>query len=247
MRTPEQQVTPNMWRLWQLGSFFHWFSNLKDQIERSPEAVYFIKSQGKCGIQLPSALLGRSQKLSRGSVFDRGFAEVGEGGETLPPITHRTINLTFPTVSLRRWRCCVSSTSRISRRIVWKGTVKLSGEPPRCSSLSNCCGAAKDYETRLSKRGLLLSEAGTAHVHRACVVFWGGRTRPTTSHPRHKAAARTSFVDTCDPIAGMIRKGTLWKYRAKFIPSVIPVGLCQEQAWPKGWIIGVVTQSAIYF
>lgn len=245
MRTPEQQVTPNMWRLWQLGSFFHWFSNLKDQIERSPEAVYFIKSQGKCGIQLPSALLGRSQKLSRGSVFDRGFAEWG--GETLPPITHRTINLTFPTVSLRRWCCCVSSMSRISRRIVWKGTVKVSGEPKCFSSLSNCCEATKDYKTHLSKRGLLLSKAGTAHGHRAYVIFWRGRTHLITFHPCYKATARISFVDTYDLIAGMIRKGTLWKYCAKFIPSVIPVGLCQEQAWPKGQIIWVVTQSVIYF
>lgn len=140
MRTPEQQVTPNMWRLWQLGSFFHWFSNLKDQIERSPEAVYFIKSQGKCGIQLPSALLGRSQKLSRGSVFDRGLLK---GGENLPPITHRTINLTFPTVSLRHWCCCVSSMSQILCCIVWKGTVKLSGELKCFSSLSNSSSAAK--------------------------------------------------------------------------------------------------------
>lgn len=70
-----------------------------------------MRSQGKCGIQLPSALLGVRQKLSRGSVSDRGLLKGGKNN--LPPITHRTINLTFPTVSFRQQCCCVSNMSQI--------------------------------------------------------------------------------------------------------------------------------------
>lgn len=43
----------------------YWLSNLKVQIERSPGAVYFIRSQGKHRIQLPSAFLGGRQKVGR--------------------------------------------------------------------------------------------------------------------------------------------------------------------------------------
>lgn len=42
-----------------------------------------------------------------------------------------------------------------------------------------------------------------------------------------------SFIDTYGLIAAMIRKGALGKYGTIFSPGVIPVGLCQEQAWPK--------------
>lgn len=119
MRTPEQQVTPSRWRLWQLGSPFHWLSNLKVQTERSPEAVYFIRSQGKFRIQLPSAFLGGRQKVWR-ALFLSEAQKRKEKAHTKqnktpytpqnhPPITPRTINLTFPTVSLRPQHCCVSN------------------------------------------------------------------------------------------------------------------------------------------
>lgn len=118
MRTPKQQVTPSMWRLWQLGSPFHWLSNLKVQIERSPEAVYFIRSQGKYRIQLPSVFLGGRQKVCRALFLseaqkrkEKAHTKQNKTPYTLqnhPPITPRTINLTFPTVSLRPQCCCVS-------------------------------------------------------------------------------------------------------------------------------------------
>lgn len=119
MRTPEQQVTPSMWRLWQLGSPFHWLSNLKVQIERSPEAVYFIRSQGKCRIQLPSVFLGGRQKVC-GALFlsetqkRKAKAHTKQNKtpytpQNHPPITPRTIDLTFPTVSRRPQCCCVSN------------------------------------------------------------------------------------------------------------------------------------------
>lgn len=57
---------------------------------------------------------------------------------------------------------------------------------------------------------------------------------------------RISFIDTYGPIAGMIRKGTLWKYCAKFIPSVIPVGLCQEYTWSKDWIMVCSTACNLF-
>lgn len=118
MRTPEQQVTQSMWRLWQLGSPFHWLSNLKVQIERGPEAVYFIRSQGKCRIQLPSVFLGGRQKVCR-ALFLSEAQKRKEKAHTKqnktpytpqnhPPITPRTINLTFPTVSLRPQCCYIS-------------------------------------------------------------------------------------------------------------------------------------------
>lgn len=119
MRTPEQQVTPGVWRLWQLGSPFPWLSNLKVQIERSPEAVYFIRSQGKDRIQLPSVFLGGRQKVCRALFLSKAQKREEKAHrkqnktpytpQNHPPITHRTINLTFPTVSLRPQGCCVSS------------------------------------------------------------------------------------------------------------------------------------------
>lgn len=42
-----------------------WLSNLKVQTERSPGAVYLIRSQGKYRIQLPSVFLGGRQKVGR--------------------------------------------------------------------------------------------------------------------------------------------------------------------------------------
>lgn len=124
MRTPKQQVTPSMWRLWQLGSPFHWFSSLKVQIERSPEAVYFIRSQGKYRIQLPSVFLGGRQKVCR-ALFLSEAQKRKEKAHTKQnktkhhihhktihqSVTPRTINLTFPTVSLRPQCCCVSNMS----------------------------------------------------------------------------------------------------------------------------------------
>lgn len=68
-----------------------------------------------------------------------------------------------------------------------------------------------------------------------------------TFHPCYRAGRRLSVIPTHDLIAAMIGKGSLWKHCAQSLPGVIPVGLCQELSWPKGWIIWCVTQLVIYF
>lgn len=68
-----------------------------------------------------------------------------------------------------------------------------------------------------------------------------------TFHPCYRAGRRLSVIPTDDLIAAMIRKGSLWKHCANSVPGVIPLGLCQELSWPRGWIIWFVTQPVIYF
>lgn len=173
------------------------------------------------------------------------------GGRNLPPITHRTINLTFPTVSLRHWCCCVSSMSRILCCIVWKGTVKLSGELKCFSSLSNSSSAAKKKPTRTVKhtspnRGCFYQQWVLCTLAER-VLLSDEAEESITFHPCYRAGRRLSVIPTHDLIAAMIGKGSLWKRCAQSLPGVIPVGLCQELSWPKGWIIWCVTQLVIYF
>lgn len=161
MRTPKQQVTPSVWRLWQLGPPFHWLSHLKVQTERSPEAVYFIRSQGKYRIQLPSVFLGGRQKVCR-ALFLSEAPKRKEKAHTKqnktpytpqnhPPITPRTINLTFPTVSLRPQCCCVSSTPVPLNGMKGRPSVLTS---KKCPVLQRqwffWCRTMKNYQAQIS-------------------------------------------------------------------------------------------------